>query len=514
MHDHYVAVRPSRLPVGQRRWRRTALVCAALLTVVALAAGGVLVWLTGPGEQRRLEPRDEQAMLSVLPADARPLSTELTPDANSVELGLRFKAGVAGTVAGLRLYRGQSGEVAHDARLWAPDGTMLRDVRFEAPAAPGWQNALFDAPVPVDSAGYYTASYHASGGYLADVAYFDTGSAEPAAGAVALQPDPAGAGVFAYRSTPVPPVQTADGTNYWIDVLFLPSDSPSEAALSPAADPESVVPQPGDVGFTGDRSALTVIDSPASAPAGTVWSDNTLRVDSADVTMDRVWVKGSVDYYGEGTLTIRDSVVEANGSSWAVVWGRSVAGTLDISDSTLTWPADVPAPGPTWGTGAVNGESRMILVRNDISGSVDGVQQSTGNSLFQQNYIHDLRIYGSYPDNSHNDGLQLYGGPHIVVLANHIELKGYDGEHQNAAVFLSDDGPGFQAPQIIGNYLSGGGFALRLERGSTDALVMRNRFGPIAGGFGYIALGPGATLARWSDNTTVDGEVLPEPLAG
>lgn len=310
-------------------------------------------------------------------------------------------------------------------------------------------------------------------------------------------------------------VMTASGGLVWAN-RHGDGAGPVDASTAPegVSGDALTVPRPGEVGFQGDRASLTVIDSTASAPEGTTWSNGTLRVDDANVTLDGVWIKGSVDYYGEGTLRIRDSLIEANGSSWAIIWGRSADGTLDISDSTVTWPSDVPAPGPTWGTGAINGESRMTLVRNDISGTVDGVQQSGGNSLFQQNVIHDLRMFGIYPSNSHNDGIQLYGGPNVSVLYNHIELSGYDGTHQNAAVFLSDDGEGFRTPQIVGNYLSGGGFTLRLEEGITDAVVTDNEFGPVAGGFGYVALGPGATLADWSRNATLDGEPVTEPPPG
>lgn len=510
MQDTHVARPVSPAPLAPRRRHRATTSLCALLAVMVLIAGGVLGWLKWHG--------DEPTIVSVLPVNTRPDSTTLALDANSVELGLRFIAEVEGTVVGLRLYRGPGDGAAHEARLWAADGTELGELSFPTPAGSGWQSVMFDSPVPIDGGGTYTASYHAAGGYLADPGYFDTAAATAAAPDVdALRPDPIAAGVFAYGNRPVLPTQTAGNTNYWIDVLFLPSelDAPDDGEALPEAGGEQLpVPQPGEVGFTGDRSSLTVIDSASNAPDGTTWSNGTLRVDDANVTLNRVWVKGSVDYYGAGTLTIRDSLIEANGSSWAVVWGRSAAGTLNISDSTVRWPAAVPAPGPTWGTGAVNGESSMFLLRNDISGTVDGIQQSSGNSVFQQNYIHDLRMFGTYPNNSHNDGLQLYGGPNVAVLYNYIELNGYDGDHQNAAVFLSDDGPGFTAPQIIGNYLSGGGFTLRLEQGVADAVVTDNRFGPVAGGFGSVALAVGATLVQWSDNTTVDGEPVAEPLPG
>lgn len=271
------------------------------------------------------------------------------------------------------------------------------------------------------------------------------------------------------------------------------------------------LPQPGEVGFLGNQSSLRVIDSTATAPPGTTWSNNTLRVDGANVTLEQVWVKGSIDYYGSGTLQVRDSIVQANGSSWSIIMGRTPGARVDVRDSDLLWPSNVPAPGPTWGNGAVHGDASHTLIRNDISGTPDGVQQSGGDSTYAQNWIHDLRMYGSYPNNSHNDGMQFYEGANFRVVYNYIELNGYDGTHQNAAVFFSDDGGGTPSPRITGNYLSGGGYQLRLEDGTTQAIVTDNVFGPIDGGFGHASIQPGATVKVWDDNVDTNGNPVPQP---
>jgi hypothetical protein len=260
------------------------------------------------------------------------------------------------------------------------------------------------------------------------------------------------------------------------------------------------------VGFLGDRSALRVIDGAATAPAGTTWSNGTLVVSGAGVILDGVYVRGSIDFSGTGALTIRHSVVEATGRAWSVVLGRNADGTLDISDSTISWPAAVRPPGSSWGNGAVHGDSRMVLVRDDISGTPDGVQQGTGNSLFQQNYIHDLATLPG----THNDGIQLYEGPNVQIIGNYIDLKGYTGT-QNAAVFVAHGGDGYDRPHVSGNYLAGGGYQLRLEAGALDAVVTDNRFGPLAGGWGEVLVSPGATVAVWSGNVRADARPLPPP---
>jgi hypothetical protein len=148
----------------------------------------------------------------------------------------------------------------------------------------------------------------------------------------------------------------------------------------------------------------------------------------------------------------------------------------------------------------------MLLLRDDISGTPDGVQQGSGNSTFEQNWIHDLR---PGPD-SHNDGIQLWGGPGVVIRGNHIAQTTHTG-NEDAAILLSHDGGGFAAPVVEDNYLEGGGFALRLEDGVRDARVTGNRFGPLDGGFGEVSVDPGATVADWAGNTAADGRILNNP---
>ena len=96
------------------------------------------------------------------------------------------------------------------------------------------------------------------------------------------------------------------------------------------------------------------------------------------------------------------------------------------------------------------------------------------------------------------------------LSGNHIELNGYRGT-ENAAVFLSDDGNGFTAPQVTDNYLSGGGFQLRFEAGVANAIAIGNDFGPLAGGWGEVLVSPGATVTRFEDNRSSTGALLPTP---
>lgn len=310
---------------------------------------------------------------------------------------------------------------------------------------------------------------------------------------------PSSSSVTPTTSTTTPPKATGG-----------PVKPPAPPGGAPAP---GTVPAPGSVGFRGDAAALKVIDGPGNAPAGTKWNAGQLQVLSNDLVLDRVSVRGGITFQGGGTLTIRNSIVEGNRSSQSVVLG--LKGHLDISDSTLRWKAG-DVPGTTWGNGAVHGDSTMTLRRNDISGTPDGIQNGPGRSTIEQNWIHDLARLGSYPNNTHNDGIQSYGGPDLVIRHNRIDIEGpdgvaYDGTHQNGAIFVQPGGGGASNLQVIGNFLAGGGYIMRLEGPISGAVVNDNRFGPTNGGWGEVLVDKGVGIASWANNLSNEGKPVNRP---
>ncbi|MGQ0839385.1 right-handed parallel beta-helix repeat-containing protein [Actinokineospora sp.] len=282
---------------------------------------------------------------------------------------------------------------------------------------------------------------------------------------------------------------------------------PPGGALAPG-----VVPQPGQVGFRGNRANLKVVDGPGSAPPGTQWNTGALRFGGGDVTLDGVYVKGGIEYNGRGTLTIRNSVIEGNHFSWAPLLGNS--GHIDVRDTTITYK-DSQWPGRQWGNGAIHGDSTVTIIRCDISGTPDGIQNGPGNSIIEQNHIHDMLRSGTYPNNTHNDGIQNYGGANLSIKYNRIDIsadgKAYDGTHQNGAVFIMpSSGSPSKNLQVVGNYLAGGGYILRLGAPMSGAVVTDNRFGTTAGGWGEVLLDGGGIL-RWANNLDVNGRAISQP---
>ncbi|MGJ7442289.1 right-handed parallel beta-helix repeat-containing protein [Aquipuribacter sp. MA13-6] len=270
-----------------------------------------------------------------------------------------------------------------------------------------------------------------------------------------------------------------------------PATRPSSTTEDPITSP-----QPGEVGFLGDVADLRVVDGAASAPPGTSWQDGTLVVTGDGVVLDGVLVAGSVSLQSAGTLTVRDSVVEAR-SGWMVLHGNVPGCHIDVQDSTLRFVGT-----PDNGSAAIHGDCTLDVRRNDISGSADGVQVGPGDSVVQQNYIHDLAATRDF----HNDGVQLYSGSGLVVSHNRIDI-GWNGTNQNAAIFFQGQ---FDAPVIEGNHLSGGGFTLRLEEGVAGAVVRDNVINAAPNAFGEVLVAPGA-VSQWRDNVDGAGEVLLRP---
>lgn len=297
-----------------------------------------------------------------------------------------------------------------------------------------------------------------------------------------------------------------------------PSTVASSTTPSTTRPPGTVAPgtfpQPGQVGFRGNTGSLKVVNGSGSAPSGTRWDSTAgaLRVEG-NVTLDGVFVKGSVTYAGGGTLTVRNSIIEGAAPSWAALMANG--GKIDVRDTTLRWRKG-SVPGSKWGNGVIHGDAVMTIIRCDISGAPDGVQLGGEGSLLEQNYIHDLAMLGAYPTGTHNDGIQSYGGDNLIVRYNRIDLVvnglAYDGNHQNGAVFVQPGGPEpCRNLQVIGNYLAGGGYTLRLEGPMRDAVVVGNRFGPTTGGWGVVTKEADVTIARWENNLNVQGRAVPKP---
>jgi hypothetical protein len=82
-----------------------------------------------------------------------------------VEVGVKFRSDVNGSIAGIRFYKGSTDHSAHTGSLWSSTGTLLASGTFQNETTSGWQQMSFSTPVPIVANATYVASYHTGGGY-------------------------------------------------------------------------------------------------------------------------------------------------------------------------------------------------------------------------------------------------------------------------------------------------------------------------------------------------------------
>ncbi len=239
------------------------------------------------------------ATVSLWPNTATP-SIITDSDTTSVELGVKFRADVAGYVTGIRFYKGPSNTGVHTGTLWTSSGQALATATFNNETASGWQQVNFSTPVAIAANTVYVASYLAPvGRYSSDSNYFaatfDSGLLHAPSSATA-----GGNGVYAYSPGGIFPTNTYSAANYWVDVLFATS-------VGPDSTPPTVVsttPASGAVNIA-INSALTVNFNEPMDPASISTASLELRAPG------NVLIPSTVSYTGT-TATLVPTTALAN----------------------------------------------------------------------------------------------------------------------------------------------------------------------------------------------------------
>lgn len=161
------------------------------------------------------------APVTIWSATATPAAIA-TSDGSAVELGVKFRSDVAGSVTGVRFYKGKTTTGTHTATLWSSSGVKLATATFTGETASGWQQVSFATPVSITANTVYVVSYHTNvGNYAYTSAYFASKGADtPPLHALANGVN-GGNGVYRYGSSAFPN-STFNSTNYWVDVVFVP----------------------------------------------------------------------------------------------------------------------------------------------------------------------------------------------------------------------------------------------------------------------------------------------------
>lgn len=150
-------------------------------------------------------------------------------DPNAVELGVKFRAEVTGQITGIRFYKGPSNTGSHIGSLWSSTGQLLATANFANETASGWQQVNFASPVNVQANTVYVASYHTSSGYYSgDNDYFAASGLSRSPLYALRDGESGGNGVYKYGGSSSFPTDTWRASNYWVDVVFMPTTAPPD----------------------------------------------------------------------------------------------------------------------------------------------------------------------------------------------------------------------------------------------------------------------------------------------
>ncbi|HYH95845.1 DUF4082 domain-containing protein, partial [Hyalangium sp.] len=149
--------------------------------------------------------------------------TAVQADTKAVEVGVRFRSNVPGTIRALRFYRGTRNASGYVARLWTSSGTLLAQASVTDGRIPGWQEVTLPSPVSISAGATYVVSYYSSNGQFGrDVdgllnAIVSGNLTAPASASVG------GNGVYVYATGGGFPTNSYKNTNYWVDIRFVPT---------------------------------------------------------------------------------------------------------------------------------------------------------------------------------------------------------------------------------------------------------------------------------------------------
>ncbi len=311
---------------------------------------------------------------TIWPNTAVPGLVDAGPD-SAVELGVKFRSDVAGTITGIRFYKASANTGTHVGNLWTSTGTLLASATFTGETASGWQQVNF-TPVAIAANTVYVASYHANvGHYSEDDNYFSGNVDSPPLHALSNGAS-GGNGVYAYGSTSAFPNQTFSSANYWVDVVFKPGPAPTltSIAVTPAT-PSIAVGTAQQFTATGTYSD----GSTQNVTSQATWASSSTAV----ATINSAGLATGV---GAGSTNISATLSSVTGNTLLTVQPASLAITtasLPSGTVSMAYSATLTASGGTTPyTWSIASGLPPGLTLNSTSGAITGTPTTAGTYSF------------------------------------------------------------------------------------------------------------------------------------
>jgi hypothetical protein len=441
---------------------RRGLAIALVATGVVSLAGAAPV---GARSQAATSAAVDPGAITVWPSSTVPSSVD-GQDTSAVEVGMKFKVDVNGTITALRFYKASTNTGTHTAKVWSAGGTLLGSATFTNETSSGWQQATFASPVSVTAGAVYVASYYAPKGHYSATNNFFASQGADNGSLHALASGVSGAnGVYRYGTSGFP-TSSYQSSNYWVDVAFNAATTPTTVApttTTVAPTTTTVAPTTTTVAPTttivkpttttiAPTTTTTVAPPPAAwpgpsntgIPAGTVLTpvNGSITISTAGAVLSDKDITGCVNV-NANNVTISRIKVHGCAQEPMVNVGYGRSGIL-IQDSELDGQN-------LNGVGSAVGYEGYTIRRSNVHNVGKGLHM-TANVTIEDNWIHDLYEMAD----SHNDDIVTNGGSNFVVRHNTLQ----NTHTQTATVALYGDFAPVVNALIENNLLVGGGYTV------------------------------------------------------
>jgi uncharacterized protein YjdB len=327
------------------------------------------------------------------------------PD-SSVELGVKFRSDVSGTITGVRFYKAGANTGTHTGTLWTSAGTKLATATFTGETSSGWQQVSFATPVSIAANTVYVASYHCNNGhYSADSSYFTSRGVDSSPLHALASGVSGGNGVYAYGSTTAFPTSTYQDTNYWVDVVFA-SASLTSIAVAPASPTigTGATQQFSATGTFADGSTQDITSqvswTSSNTAVATIGASGLATGVSAGTSTIQA-TQGSV--VGSATLTVQAAALSITTTSLpAGSVNSSYSATLQATGGTrpYSWSTSGTLPPGlvlNASTGAITGTPTTIGSYNFTATVTDAASATASTPLSIQVAVQELNIFANAP---------------------------------------------------------------------------------------------------------------------
>jgi hypothetical protein len=293
-----------------------------------------------------------------------PTATQDGGDALPIEVGVKFKSDVLGTVSGVRFWKSAANTGTHTGTVWSSTGQQLATATFTNETASGWQTVTFSEPVTIQPNNVYVASYYAPNGhYSATPDYFwrnntpgpNGGGITDSAPLHALRTSDATSvnGVFVYGGGNQFPSGSYKSANYWVDVNFAPTPPPGQVT--------------GVVATSGGRTSANLSWSAPSTGGGASEYRVTPYIGSTAQTVRTFPASGgtiaTVTGLTQGTAyTFTVQAANANGAGAVSAASNAITPSVPVPPSPPSVVSARPASTSafvTWTAAASDGDSAI-----------------------------------------------------------------------------------------------------------------------------------------------------------